>query len=152
MSIHSPLTASGVMLLAGIGIPLMAALNSGLGTRLNNPVQAATVLFAVGLVCCLSVLWLTSAPMQWGLKQIPMRYFLGGVLVAFYILAMTFVGPIVGVGRAIILVLVGQIISSAVIDHFGLLGTPQTSITWMRLAGVLVLSCGVALTRLGHAP
>ena len=31
---------SVVMVVAGIGIPIMAALNSGLGVRLGNPVAA----------------------------------------------------------------------------------------------------------------
>ena len=40
---------SAIMVVAGIGIPVMAALNSGLGTRLGHPVLAAAILFALAL-------------------------------------------------------------------------------------------------------
>jgi len=46
------------MLFAGIGIPIMAALNAGLGTRLESPALAAAVLFLVAMVASLSYLLL----------------------------------------------------------------------------------------------
>lgn len=139
------------MLLAGIGIPVMAALNSGLGVRLGNPVQAATILFVVGLACSLIVLWLTPVQVQWDLGKVPARFFLGGILVAFYVLGITYVVPIIGVGRGIILVLLGQIVSSAVIDHFGWFGAPQTPLTWVRTLGILAFILGLVLMRQGDA-
>ena len=38
------------MLVAGIGIPIMAALNTELGIRLQSPGTASSVLFLVGLL------------------------------------------------------------------------------------------------------
>ena len=38
---------AAVMTLAGIGIPVLAALNARLGGRIGSPAAAATVLFAV---------------------------------------------------------------------------------------------------------
>ena len=46
------------MLFAGIGIPIMAALNAGLGTRLQSPALAAAVLFLVAMAASLSYLLL----------------------------------------------------------------------------------------------
>jgi uncharacterized membrane protein YdcZ (DUF606 family) len=40
------------MFLAGTGIPVMAALNGALGSRIGAP-AAAAILFSVGLVCAL---------------------------------------------------------------------------------------------------
>ena len=39
-----------VMLISGLGIPTMAALNSSLGAQLGNPALATTILFTVGLM------------------------------------------------------------------------------------------------------
>ena len=39
-----------IMLVAGIGIPIMAALNAELGIRLQSPGTASSVLFLVGLL------------------------------------------------------------------------------------------------------
>lgn len=41
------------MIAAGIGIPIMAALNSGLGVRLGNPVAASNILPGMALVVSL---------------------------------------------------------------------------------------------------
>lgn len=38
-----------MMLVAGIGIPILAALNAALGLRLESPVAAAVILFCVAL-------------------------------------------------------------------------------------------------------
>ena len=36
-----------IMLLAGVGIPILAGLNAALGARIGSPAAAATVLFIV---------------------------------------------------------------------------------------------------------
>ena len=46
------------MLFAGIGIPIMAALNAGLGTKLQSPALAAAILFLVAMAASLSYLLL----------------------------------------------------------------------------------------------
>ena len=52
----------------------------------------------------------------------PKHLFLAGLLVAFYVLSITWVAPRFGLGNAIMCVLLGQLISAAVIDQFGLMG------------------------------
>ena len=51
-----------LMLLAGLGIPVMAALNGSLGARLESPALAAAILFVVGLTVAVTYL-LTTAGM-----------------------------------------------------------------------------------------
>ena len=41
---------AAVMLLTGIGVPVLAALNAGLGTRLGHPMAASVILFALALL------------------------------------------------------------------------------------------------------
>jgi bacterial/archaeal transporter family-2 protein len=53
MGASVPLGMSVVMMAAGIGIPIMAALNSGLGVRLGNPVAASSILLGMALVVSL---------------------------------------------------------------------------------------------------
>jgi transporter family-2 protein len=143
----STTTLSAVMLLAGIGIPVMAALNSGLGVRLGNPVLAANVLFLVAFASSLVVLVINPDPLKLEFAGIAPRYFLGGLLVAFYVLSVTFVTPRLGVGNAIVLVLLGQLIAAALIDHFALFGAPQSPLTGWRALGIVFMIAGVALAR-----
>lgn len=57
-----------VMLLAGVGIPVLAALNAGLGSRIGSPAAAATVLFVVAFTVSLLIAMLVG---RQGFAQIP---------------------------------------------------------------------------------
>ncbi|MEM7280064.1 MAG: DMT family transporter [Pseudomonadota bacterium] len=144
----STLVLSLTLLFAGIGIPIMAAINSGLGSKLGNPTLATVVLFSIALASSTLVLWFQSSPVKLDLATVPPQYFMGGLFVAFYVLAMTFVAPRIGVGNAIFLVLLGQMVSAALIDHHGWLNAPQMGISTMRILGILLVMAGAILVTL----
>lgn len=137
------------MLLAGIGIPILAALNAQLGVRLGSPVAAAVILFSVALLASAAVLLITGPAPILGAPEAPRHLFLGGLLVAFYVLSITFIAPRFGVGNAVFFVLLGQLISAALIDHFGLFGARLSPISPTRAAGIAVMAAGVFLTQRG---
>ena len=144
------LSYAAIMTLAGIGIPVLAALNANLGTRIGAPAAAATVLFCIAVLCAASVALatgslkaLTLVPAQ------PKHLLLAGVLIAFYVLSITWIAPRFGVGNAIFFVLLGQLAAAALIDQFGLFGARQTPISLTRAAGIAVMAVGVALTQKG---
>ncbi|WP_445354233.1 DMT family transporter [Microbulbifer sp. EKSA008] len=135
-----------LMLIAGIGIPIMATLNSGLGIKLGSSALATTLLFLVGLVISAAYLLKTEGlPSAVFSKEIAWYFYLGGILVAFYILSVTWVSPRYGVGNAVSFVLLGQLLAISVIDHFGLLGAQQTSLDTKRLIGLAMMVVGVLL-------
>ncbi|MFU1477189.1 DMT family transporter [Roseovarius sp. C7] len=137
-----------VMLTAGIGIPLLAGLNAALGTRLGSPAAAATVLFVVAFLVALATCLAVSSPRALaGLAAAPRHLLLGGVLVAFYVLSITYVAPHFGVGNAVFFVLLGQLISAAAIDHYGLFGARISPLTLNRAAGIALMAAGVFLTQ-----
>ena len=139
-----------IMLAAGIGIPVLAALNAQLGARLGSPTVAAVVLFCVALIAATLVMLVTQGPVGFsGLAAQPKHLFLGGVLVCFYVLSVTFVAPRFGVGNAVFFVLLGQVISAALIDQFGLFGAIMRPITWMRGTGLGVMALGLLLIQRG---
>ncbi len=110
---------ASIMFAAGIGIPILAALNAALGTRIGSPAAAALVLF------------------------------LAGVLIAFYVLTITYIAPLFGVGNAVFFVLLGQLAAAAAIDHFGLFGARVTPLSFTRAAGIALMAAGLALTQRG---
>lgn len=137
---------AAIMLAAGIGIPILAALNAQLGARIGSATVAAVVLFCVALAASVLVMILTQGPAGFNrLAGQPVHLFAGGLLVAFYVLSVTFVAPRFGVGNAIFLVLLGQMISAAAIDHFGLFGAIVRPITLMRGAGIGFMAFGLYL-------
>jgi len=136
-----------IMLLAGIGIPIMAAGNALLGAKLGSPASAAAIMFALALLVALAVAWATGGPQRPLLGAAPWPYYLGGLVIAFYLLSITYLGPKLGIGTAVLLVLLGQIAAAATIDHFGLLGAPRTPLTAIRALGLVMMAGGVLLAR-----
>ncbi len=138
-----------IMLAAGIGIPVLAALNAALGQRLGSPIAAGAVLFCVALSAAVLVLLLSgNLPNLAGVPAAPKHLFLAGLLVAFYVLSITWVAPHFGVGNAVFFVLLGQLISAAAIDHFGLFGAQISPLSLARAGGIAVMAAGVWLTQL----
>ncbi len=140
---------AAIMLVAGIGIPILAALNAALGRLIGSPNTAAVILFAVAFAASALVMLLLPGGQAFAkAAQAPKHLFLAGVLIAFYVLSITHVAPHFGVGNAVFFVLLGQLISTAAIDHFGLFGAQVTPLTLMRAGGITVMAIGVAITQL----
>ncbi len=142
----NPLFYACLMLATGMGIPVMAALSARLGTAYGSPSFAASVLFLVALSISVTFFFATSNDLKLTPKiSVPFYFYLGGVFVAFYVLSITWVAPKFGIGNAVAFVLLGQIISMAAIDQFGLLGAPIRALNAQRLAGLVLMSVGVFL-------
>ena len=135
------------MLIAGIGIPVLAALNAALGVRMGSPIAAGTILFAVAFGATAFLLLLTGPQALAKAAGAPKHLFLAGLLVAFYVLSITFIAPKFGVGNAVFVVLLGQMISAAAIDHFGLFTAQVSPLNLTRAAGIAVMAVGVWITQ-----
>lgn len=139
-----------IMLLAGIGIPLLAALNAQLGTRIGAPVAASVVLFAVAMVACAIVLAFSGQASALAALPAQPKYLFGaGLFVAFYVLSVTWVAPRFGVGNAVFCVLLGQMIAATTIDQFGLFGASVHPVSLTRGAGLAAMIVGLALIQRG---
>lgn len=146
MTYASAIIAGGAMVLAGVGIPVMAMINGAFGARFG-PTTAATATFAVALAGVL-IIGTGQGGTPWKAGAIAPWYMLfPGLIVAFYMLSITHFGPVIGIGTAVILVVMGQVVSAVVLDHLGLFGMPQVGISPKRLAGVCLIVLGVALAR-----
>lgn len=138
------------MLLAGVGIPILAALNGQLGTRLGAPVAAGFVLFAVGFLTASALLLVSGqAPALTTLAAQPKHLLLAGLLMAFYAFSITWVAPRFGIGNAIFCVLLGQMIAATVIDQFGLFGAAVHTVSLTRAAGLLAMVGGIVMIQRG---
>ena len=126
-----------VALLLGIG--MLAALATG--------IWVAVALFAVALAVSLFASIATGGTAWQKLASSPFHLFLGGVFVASYVLAITFLAPRMGVATAVLYVLLGQMCSAALIDQFGLLGAARYSMTPARSLGLILMAAGVFLAR-----
>ena len=134
--------------LAGVGIPILATMNAGLGRSLGHPAAAVLVLFTVTLAVALVGAGVTGGwPAPVRLAATPSVFLAGGLFMVFYIATVTVLIPRFGVGNTILFVLMGQIIASSAIDHFGLLGTARAPINAQRLIGLAVFAAGLVIVQ-----
>ena len=133
------------MLATGIGIPIMAALSATLGSTYGSPAFAACILFLVALLISVAFFFAVEGGLKTFPNNVNLPFYLAGAFVAFYVLSVTWVAPKFGVGNAVAFVLLGQLISMAAIDQFGLLGAPTHAITLPRFIGLIFMSIGVFL-------
>ncbi|HEV7234074.1 MAG TPA: DMT family transporter [Sphingorhabdus sp.] len=138
---------AAVMIAAGIGIPILAALNAGLGMRIGSPVWAGAIGTGVAFSAALMAAFATGLPRDAQWSAVPVQYYLGGFFMAFYLLSISWAAPRFGIGNAVFCVLMGQIICAAAIDHYGLFGAPRSALGLTRFAGILLMIAGLYLAR-----
>ena len=141
------LSFTTIMLLAGIGIPIMAAMTSSLGKHLSSPVAASAFAFFMAFCLALLALMITDKSFVKQIPSTPKYLFFAGAFIAFYVLSISFVAPHFGIGNAIFFVLLGQLLSAAIIDHYGLFGAQINHLSMMRVSGILVMVLGVWITQ-----
>ena len=133
---------------AGMLIPVMAALNGSLGRAISSPAWAAVTLFALGLAITLLFALATSgAPPLRAFSGARPEHLVGGFVVAFYVLSVTWLTPRFGVAPTVLAVVVAQIATSAVVGHFGWLGAPRQPLDLPRIAGLALMLGGLVLAQ-----
>ncbi len=138
---------SALALAAGIGIPIMATISGALSIRLGSTTAATAVLFFGAFVIALVALAINGLPTTLSFNSAPPYLYIGGIFVAFYVLSITWLVPRFGVGNAIFVVLLGQIISASIIDHFGLFNAQIIPMSTTRLFGIILMVIGIFLSR-----
>jgi bacterial/archaeal transporter family-2 protein len=131
----------------GIGLVVQVGMNSTLRGALGSPLVAALISFLVGSLALAGFIAVTRTPLplRSQLAVVPAWAWLGGILGAFYVASSVIVGPKLGAATLLALVVLGQLGTSLLVDHFGWLGFAQHPLTLMRLAGAVLLFGGVLL-------
>ncbi len=134
-------------LITGALIPIQAATNAAFSKSIGNPIITGLMVFVVGLVGMILFILLssTSFPMRQQLTSAPLYGYLGGIIVATYVVMITILVPKIGVGTAIGLIVTGQIICAVAIDHFGLFSVAVRTVSLTRLTGIVLMIGGVYL-------
>ena len=132
-------------ILCGLAITTQASVNSQLRISIQNPFAAAFISFAVGTVVLFFVLLSVRQgfPSVSELKALPLHQYMGGVLGAFFVSAIIYALPQIGSANLFILIIAGQLITSLLYDHFGVMGAVQQNITWQKIVGMLLVIAGV---------
>jgi transporter family-2 protein len=134
-------------LITGALIPIQAATNAAFSKSIGNPFITGLMVFVVGLLAMLLFVLCSrvSFPGMSQLAAAPKLGYLGGLIVATYVVMITILAPRIGVGPAIGLIVTGQIFCSVLIDHFGLFHVASRPLDLARIVGILLMCAGVYL-------
>lgn len=132
---------------AGVALTVQVGANAAArGFLRGDAASAALVSFLVGSIALAGyVLASGGAWPQRSTWSAPPWVWSAGVLGAAYVLASIRLGPRLGALAFFSLVILGQVVSSILVDHFGLLGFPRHPLSLARLLGALALLAGVLL-------
>ncbi len=136
-------------LFTGALIPIQAAANATLSKFIGSVAYSALVLFTLGFGVVVSFILLNrvQVPSVADFLSAPTYSYIGGIIVATYVLSITFLAPRMGVGNVICFIVTGQIIMAVLIDHFGLFGAGIQNLSVSRTMGVALMIGGLFLAR-----
>jgi transporter family-2 protein len=138
-------------ILAGVGIPLIGVLNSGIARSVGNPFAATAIMFAIAMVVALGLtLPLYGLPTTAQLGSAPPLSYAAGLLIGFYALSATIIIPRFGAASFVSYILIAQLLTSAVVDQFGLFAMARRPIDTAKLIGLIVIVAGIVILEISN--
>ncbi len=134
---------------AGALIPLQAGINASLRGALNSPIFAAITNFTVGgvLLASYALLSRSPAPAFAEVAKAPWWNWVGGSMGAMLVLTGVLLSHRLGAATFVACIILGQLVSSVLLDHFGLAGFAHHAVNPMRVLGLGLLAAGVYVIR-----
>ena len=129
--------------LTGVLICVMIAFNGGL-SDFSGVYPATVLIHIVGLLTILPVLLIAREPLM-PRKRIAPALYLGGVYGMLTTIFNNISFATLSVSALLALGLLGQSITSAAIDQFGLFGCPKVPFEPRKIAGLLLVALGAGL-------
>ncbi|VXC87846.1 DMT family transporter [Oceanicaulis alexandrii] len=136
--------------IAGAMVAAQPAFNGQLSGHLGSPLRAALVSFTAGALIMLAAVSVLAYRAGWpSLERIsntpPHLFVIGGALGAVFVTTASWAAPKIGTGSFFALLFAAQLIAAMAIDHFGLFGIEERSVTLLRILGAGFLSVGAWL-------
>ncbi|MDL2212024.1 DMT family transporter [Erysipelotrichaceae bacterium OttesenSCG-928-M19] len=134
--------------LVSLFLPMQTAINTQLKNQVNSPLTAAMISFVIGTIFIFFVALFTNTSLTIPNNLLTLNnwwLWLGGLLGATWITINIYLFTNLGSIQATLMPLLGQIIMSMIIDHFGLLNSLQQPFDLTRLIGIILVLIGVIL-------
>lgn len=127
----------------GIIITLMITLNGLLATYIGN-FYATVVINTIGLIAVSIVKIIRKEPFRFK-TDLPLYFYLVGVLGVSIVFLNNFSFKNLGATTTVALLLLGQLVASQLVDHFGLFGMDKHPFHKQKLIGFIVIIAGILL-------
>ena len=125
----------------GVIVTISRLFNSALGSHLGK-INGSFVNHLVGTLFAAFLLLIGMGNGEIQFHGIPPTYFIGGCLGVVLVALNNYAVPFIGAAAVTILMLFTQLLTSSLIDHFGLFGGKVLNFTPLKLAGLILLVIG----------
>ena len=131
-------------LLIGAISAIYLPMNSSVSRYLGSPLTVNISFYLVALITSIILFALLGDFSTLNnIKSVPPYLYLTDFVSAFIVLSITFLIPILGARKLVILSIAGQIIMAMIVSHFGVLESPEDPITLKKLIGAVLLILGL---------
>ncbi len=135
-----------IALAAGVALATQSAINTQLAKAMSGEAVIATFIsFAVGTIVLFFIAWIKTD--LWGnLSTVPSQPWwklIGGILGAVVVFTTVLLAPKLGITAMLFFIIVGQLITAATIDHFGLIGMPIREVNITKFIGLIIVAFGL---------
>ena len=135
-----------IALAAGVALATQSAINTQLAKAMSGEAVIATFIsFAVGTIVLFFIAWVKTD--LWGnLSTVPSQPWwklIGGILGAVVVFTTVLLAPKLGITAMLFFIIVGQLITAATIDHFGLIGMSIREVNITKFIGLIIVAFGL---------
>jgi len=132
--------------LAGIIMAIQGSINSALG-KIIGLWEATFIVHLVGLLLVTALLFICRIGdgCLANFSHAPWYTYLGGILGVLIVYGVVRTMPIIGVAPATTAIIVGQVLTASLVDHFGLFGMQKIPFSLWNVLGTLLMAGGAWL-------
>lgn len=140
----SNLTMLLLMVCGGMAIAVQPSINARLAQK-TGAFESSLISFAVGTLTLLVITMMAGKGNLRGIAGASWWELTGGFLGAFFVTLTIVSVPRIGTTAVMAMVITGQLITGAALDHFGAFGLRQVPFSPLRALGILLLASGAWL-------
>ena len=130
-----------VSVFTGVILAIMVSLNGGVSNAAGN-YASSVIIYFIGLIVIIFVLIFTKSKIK-NLKGIPFYMFSGGLIGVLTVLFTNASSSVLGVSLTVSLTLLGQLVTSLVIDNFGYFNMPVVKFDKRKILGLVIIITGI---------
>ena len=132
-------------LVFGFLLPMVVKMNEVLGRHVGSVAASASVHVSGGIFLVACVLPFVGTGWTANVRAAPWWSFLGGIIGSMLVVLANRAVGAVGVAGFTAVSVASQLVISALMDHYGLMGSELRALNPARAAGILLLAAGAVL-------
>jgi bacterial/archaeal transporter family-2 protein len=133
--------------LIGVVSAIYLPMNSSVARYLGSSLTANISFYSVALVTAILIFVIFGEfETIHNFKIVPPYLYLTGFVSAFIVLGITFLIPVLGARKLVILSIAGQLIMAIIVSHFGVLESPEDPINLRKILGASLLFTGALVS------